>query len=47
VALDLDARNSRGLKLRGVESFSVDPSTLAVMDFAPIVFVYDRELASD
>lgn len=47
VALDLDARNSRGLKLRGVESFSVDPSTLAVMDFVPIVFVYDRELASD
>ena len=43
----LDARNPGGLKLRGVESFSVDPSTLAVTDFSSTVFVYDRELAPD
>lgn len=45
--LDLDARNPRGLKLRGVQSLSVDPSTLAVTDFASTVFVYDREFELD
>ena len=43
----LDARNPGGLKLRGVESFSVDPSTQAVTDFSSTVLVYDRELAPD
>jgi hypothetical protein len=42
--LDLDARNPRGLKLRGVASLSVEPSTLVVTDFSSTVFVYDREL---
>lgn len=46
VDLDLDARNPRGLKLRGAASFSVDPSTLVVTDFSSTVFVYDRELDS-
>jgi len=47
VDLHLEARNPGGLELRGVESFSVDPSTLAVTDFSSTVFVYDRELAPD
>jgi hypothetical protein len=47
VDLHIDARNPRGLKLRGVESFSVDPSTLAVTDFSATLFIHDRELAPD
>jgi hypothetical protein len=47
VTLHIDARNPRGLKVRGVESFSVDPSTLAVTDFSATLLTYDRELASD
>jgi hypothetical protein len=40
-----DARNPGGLKPRGVESLSLDPSTAAVTDFSSTVFTYDRELA--
>jgi hypothetical protein len=47
VDLHLDARNAGGLKLRGVESLSVDPSTVGVTDFYSTVFTYDRELAPD
>jgi len=47
VDVHLDARNPGGLKLRGVESLSVDPSSLAVTDLSSTVFTYDRELAPD
>ena len=35
------------VKLRGVQSLALDPSTLAVTDFASTVFVYDREFESN
>ena len=47
VDLHLEARNPGGLELRGVESFSVDPSTLAVTDFSSTVLTYQRGLAPD
>ena len=47
VDVHLDARNPDGLELRGVESLSVGPSSLAVTDLSSTVFIYDRELAPD